>query len=256
MGKVFIGTSGFFYPHWREVFYPEILPQKDWLLYYTKHFDTVELNVSFYRLPKREVFESWRKKAGDKFVFAVKGWKTITHIKKLKNCQEEIKRFFEVVSVLNTPEVVLRLRHTSGMKLKNVILWQLPPSLKFDRERLKNFLAILPKNWRHAFEFRHPSWRNEKTWEILRKHKAAVVFQDYPGWPIFEEITAPFVYLRFHGKESLYSSCYTEKELSDWARKIKNWQKQGLDVYAYFNNDVLGYAVENAKTLESLVQLD
>ena len=149
----------------------------------------------------------------------------------------------------------MRLRHTSGVKLKNIILWQLPPSLKFDEERLKNFLAILPKNWRHAFEFRHSDWGRKETWEILQRHKAAVVFQDFPEWPIFEEVTAPFVYLRFHGKESLYSSCYTEKELKSWAEKIKNWQKRGLDVYAYFNNDALGHAVKNAKKLERLVQL-
>jgi len=232
--KIFVGTSGFSYPHWRGIFYPENLPQKDWFLYYTKHFDTVELNVSFYRLPRREIFEGWRRRAGDKFVFAVKGWRMITHIRKLKKCQEEIKRFFEAAN---------------GLKSKDMILWQLPPSLKFDSFLLVDFLAMLPKGWRHAFEFRHPSWGDEKTWEILRKYKAAAVFQDFPDWPIFEEVTADFVYLRFHGKESLYSSCYTEKELKDWAKKIKNWQKQGLDVYAYFNNDALGYAIENAKRL-------
>ena len=232
--KIFVGTSGFSYPHWRGIFYPENLPQKDWFLYYTKHFDTVELNVSFYRLPRREIFEGWRRRAGDKFVFAVKGWRMITHIRKLKKCQEEIKRFFEAAN---------------GLKSKDMILWQLPPSLKFDSFLLVDFLAMLPKGWRHAFEFRHPSWGDEKTWEILRKYKAAAVFQDFPDWPIFEEVTADFVYLRFHGKESLYSSCYTEKELKDWAKKIKNWQKQGWDVYAYFNNDALGYAIENAKRL-------
>ena len=245
-GKVFIGTSGFSYLHWRGIFYPKNLSQKDWFEYYVKHFNTVELNVSFYRLPRKESFESWRKKAGEKFVFAVKGWRLITHIKKLKNCREEVEKFFASAnSILNFK-----------FKILNLILWQLPPSLKFDGERLKNFLAILPKNWRYAFEFRHPSWGRKETWEILRKRKAAVVFQDFPDWPIFEEITADFVYLRFHGKTSLYSSCYTEKELSDWARKIKNWQRRGLDVYGYFNNDALGYAVENAKALERLVQLD
>jgi len=252
-GKVFIGTSGFSYLHWRGIFYPKNLPQKDWFEYYVKHFNTVELNVSFYRLPKKEAFGSWRKKAGENFVFAVKGWRMITHIKKLRNCQEEVGKFFEAVDGLKSQ--ILNLK-SKNLKTKDIILWQLPPSLRFDGGRIKDFLVFLPKGWRYAFEFRHPSWGREKAWGILRKYGAAVVFQDYPGWPIFEEITAPFVYLRFHGKESLYSSCYTEKELKTWAEKIKNWQKQGLDVYAYFNNDALGYAVENAKTLERLVQLD
>ena len=255
-GKIFIGTSGFAYPHWRGIFYPQDLPEKDWFSYYVRHFDTVELNVSFYRLPRKEAFESWRKKAGNNFVFAIKGWRMITHIKKLKNCQEEVEKFFASANPINTPEVVLRLRHTSGVRFLNLVLWQLPPSLKFDSFRLADFLAMLPGNWRYAFEFRHPSWGSEKTWEVLRKYKAAVVFQDFPGWPIFEGVTADFVYLRFHGKESLYSSCYTEKELKDWAGKIKNWQKQGLDVYAYFNNDALGYAIGNAKKLKRFVQLD
>jgi uncharacterized protein YecE (DUF72 family) len=193
-------------------------------------------------LPRKEVFENWRKKAGEDFVFAIKGWRMISHIKKLKNCQEEIEKFLGALGGLR------RLG-------KNIILWQLPPSLGFDGGRLGNFLAILPKDWRYAFEFRHQSWGRKETWEILQRHKVAVVFQDYPEWPIFEEVTAPFVYLRFHGKESLYSSCYTEKELKSWAEKIKKWQKQGLDVYVYFNNDALGYAVENAKALERLVQL-
>jgi len=248
-GKIFIGTSGFAYPHWRGIFYPENLPGKDWFLYYVKHFDTVELNVSFYRLPRKEAFASWRKKAGNNFVFAIKGWRMISHIKKLKNCQEEIKKFFEAANGLKSKMLNLKSKNYS------IILWQLPPSLKLDSFRLANFLAMLPGNWRYAFEFRHPSWGSEKTWEILRKHKAAVVFQDFPGWPVFEEITADFVYLRFHGKESLYSSCYTEKELKDWAKKIKNWQKQGLDVYVYFNNDALGYAIENAKRLKRFAQL-
>jgi uncharacterized protein YecE (DUF72 family) len=244
--KILVGTSGFSYPHWRGIFYPENLPQKDLFLYYKKHFDTVELNVSFYRLPRKEAFENWRKKAREGFVFAIKGWRMITHIRKLKNCQEEVERFFASAnSILNFK-----------FKILNLVLWQLPPRLKFDSSRLADFLVMLPKNWRYAFEFRHPSWGRKETWEILRKHKAAVVFQDFPDWPVFEELTADFVYLRFHGKESLYSSCYTEKELKSWAKKIKNWQKQGLDVYAYFNNDALGWAVKNAKKLKRFVQLD
>lgn len=252
--KIFVGTSGFSYPHWRGSFYPADLPQKDWFLYYTKYFDTVELNASFYQLPRREIFAGWRKKAdkshppAGSFAFAIKGWRWITHIKKLKNCQEELKKFFEAANELNPAMSNIKY------KTSNMVLWQLPPSLKADGQRLADFLPLLPSGWRYAFEFRHPSWGEEGVWKILRQFGAAVVFQDYPEWPIFEEITADFVYLRFHGRTSLYSSCYTEKELKTWAGKIKKWASQGLDVYAYFNNDALGYAVENAQRLKQLLE--
>ncbi|MBU3957338.1 DUF72 domain-containing protein [Patescibacteria group bacterium] len=247
MAEVWIGTSGFSYPHWgKGVFYPPDLPQRDWFLYYTKQFDTVELNVSFYRLPKKETFVNWREKAGPKFVFAVKGSRFITHIKRLKDCQEPVKRFFEAASLLLGD----RTSHQVGPR--QVVLWQLPPRYKANLERLSQFLKLLPKNWRHTFEFRNESWLTDEIYKILKKHKAAIVFQDNPGWPITEKITADFVYLRFHGKTHLYSSCYTENELKEWAKKIKNWQKEGLDCYAYFNNDALGYAVENAQALKQL----
>lgn len=262
MNKIFIGTSGFSYPHWKGIFYPKNLPPKDWFLYYRKHFDTVELNVSFYRLPKKETFSKWRKIAGPPaggFVFSVKGWRWITHIRKLKNCQEEVRKFFDAAGELNRESRIMN--HDSEFKIhnSNVVLWQLPPNLGVDLERLANFLEILPKNppagrqgWRHAFEFRHPTWADKEIFSLLQKSNAAVVFQDYPDWPIIREITADFVYLRFHGRTGLYSSCYTKKELKNWAEKIKNWQKQGLDVYAYFNNDALGYAIQNAQKLKEL----
>lgn len=242
-GKIFIGTSGFFYPHWREVFYPSDLPQKDWLKYYSQYFKTVEINSSFYHLPKKSTFEKWGKEAGSparqlagNFVFSIKGWRWITHIKRLKNCQEEIKKFFEALTGL-TPN------------LKNIILWQLPPGMVFDEVRLKNFLVTLPPELRHAFEFRNASWLNNRVFDLLRQNKAAVVIQDFPEWPITEELTANFVYLRFHGRTSLYSSCYTGRQLVSWAGKIKEWQKRCLDIYVYFNNDALGHAVKNAQSL-------
>lgn len=233
--SVFIGTSGFSYPYWQGEFYPSDLPQGEWFSYYVKHFNTVELNVSFYRLPKKETFVNWRAKAGPGFVFAVKGSRFITHVKKLRNCQEPLKRFFEAASGL--------------MDTSEVVLWQLPPKFRADSERLVEFLKLLPRDWRHAFEFRHESWLKEAIYDILTQHNSAVVFQDFPDWPMSEEITADFIYLRFHGKTALYSSCYTKKELTAWAQKIKTWREKGLDCYAYFNNDALGYAVENTREL-------
>lgn len=274
MGVAYIGTSGFSYPHWRGVFYPQNLPQSKWFEYYCRHFDTVELNVSFYRLPKKETFENWRKKAGPGFVFAIKGNRYITHVKRLKDCREAVERFFEAAEGL-----VLPPRKSHGFSLdytrdqpatiRGVVLWQLPPKFKLSSnqaiERLSKFLEILPKDWRssqtrqprltwrQAFEFRDKSWNNTRVCDLLRQYKVAVVFQDFPGWPITEETTADFVYLRFHGRQTLYSSCYTKKNLEGWARKIRRWLNKDLDVYAYFNNDALGYAVENARTLKKLV---
>jgi len=239
MAKVYVGTSGFSYPHWgKGVFYPQDLPQREWFLYYVKQFDTVELNVSFYRLPKKETFAGWRKKAGRKFVFSVKGSRYITHIKRLKDCQKPVKTFFQ---------------NANGIKNKNdVVLWQLPPRYKVNLERLSQFLKILPEGWRHAFEFREKSWLDEKVYKVLKKYNAAIVFQDYPDWPIAEEVTADFVYLRFHGKAHLYTSCYTKKDLEGWAKKIRGWIKKDLDCYVYFNNDALGYATENARDLKRM----
>jgi len=247
MAKIYIGTSGFSYPHWgKGVFYPKDIPQAKWFEYYCQHFKTVELNVSFYRLPKKETFVNWRKRAGKDFVFSVKGSRYITHIKRLKDCQEPVKRFFEAAEPLGG----LTSRE---VRPHQVVLWQLPPRFRVNLERLSQFLKILPKNWRHAFEFRSSTWLTVKVYELLRKHNAAIVFQDSPGWPITNRITADFVYIRFHGRTHLYSSCYTENELKNWAKKIRSWQKRGLDSYAYFNNDALGHAVENAQKLRQLV---
>lgn len=241
LNKLFIGTSGFSYPHWRGSFYPQNLAQKDWFSFYVKHFKTVELNVSFYRLPKKATFEKWRAVAGPPaggFVFSVKGSRFITHVKKLKDCRQPLRRLMESAAPLASA--------------KTVVLFQLPPKFKANPGRLANFLKLLPKNWRYAFEFRNESWLAKEAFVLLKKHRAAVVFQDFPDWPMTEEGTADFVYLRFHGRQRLYSSCYTEKELKSWVKKIKVWQKQGKDVYAYFNNDAMGYAVDNAKQLRNL----
>lgn len=252
MAQAFIGTSGFSYPHWRPTFYPPGLPQSKWFDLYCQHFNTIEINTSFYRLPKNKVFENWKKTAGQGFVFSVKGSRFITHIKKLKNCDQAVEKFFEAANGLNPKEKITsdRLPVTN---YSNLVLWQLPPQFKTNYSRLKKFLRILPKNWHHAFEFRNPSWLNPRTFGLLKNYQAAVVFQDQSTWPQTEKITANFVYLRFHGSTSLYSSNYSLSGLSSWAKKITSWLKQGLDIYAYFNNDALGYAVENAKTLKKLI---
>lgn len=249
MPKVFIGTSGWQYSHWRGNFYPPDLPYKYWLKFYAKHFNTVEVNSSFYRHTRASTFEKWVSETPNDFVFSVKGNRFITHIKRLKDCEDLVEIFFENLKPL------LATRAKSAAK--HVVLWQLPPSLKAEKERLKEFIKFLPKSFRHAFEFRHPSWTTDT---IKRNFKSlmlefAVVLQDWKDWPIFEEAMGDFVYVRFHGKDQLYASGYSKEELAIWSEKMQKWMKEGKDVYAYFNNDALGYAVPNAQTLKSLMGL-
>jgi uncharacterized protein YecE (DUF72 family) len=245
---VFIGTSGYNYPHWwNGVFYPSDLPQKKWLEYYTGFFDTVELNVSFYRLPQKNVFEGWYKRTPKHFLFAVKGSRFITHIRRLKDCREPLSLLFN---------------HASSLKEKlGVMLWQLPPRFKFKIERLEEFcvlLSTLPRSklHRHVFEFRDESWFCNEAFRILEEFRFAFCIAHGSGLPFAERITSNFVYLRLHGGEWLYGSDYSEKELKQWAGKIQDWEKKGKIVFAYFNNDAYGFALKNALTLKKLVSQD
>ena len=238
MGRAYIGTSGWQYSNWQGSFYPQDLPTSRWFTFYTKYFDTVEVNSSFYHQTKATTFQKWQKVTASNFVFTVKGHRFVTHIKRLKECNEALKVFFDNVSVL------------SG---RHIILWQLPPSLKQDLARLSAFLNLLPIRFKHAIEFRHRSWVNRETWEVLRKYNVGAVFQDWREWPKIREVTADFVYFRFHGNKILYTSKYTDEELSGWADVIKKYLREGKDVYAYFNNDSACFAVSNAITLKNLV---
>lgn len=239
MASIFVGTSGFSYPHWQGVFYPQNLKQKDWLRYYSEHFDTVEINATFYHQMKPQTFRNWRKIVGPAFIFSIKGSRLITHVKRLRDCQESLENLMEGVKALAKPPSL------------DVILFQLPPHWQANPARLKEFIGILPKDFRFAFEFRDKSWLSKEIYKILKAANCALVIQDSPYWPTKEIITSDFTYLRFHGSKRLYSSSYSDRELKIWAKKIKKWRKSGLDVYAYFNNDALGYAIENAKTLKS-----
>lgn len=241
--EVRIGTSGWIYPHWRERFYPAHLPPSQWLVFYAQHFDTVEVNNSFYRLPKRETFERWRAETPDNFAFSVKASRFITHMKKLRDVGESLQRFFAATEGL-------------GEKLR-VVLWQLPPNLKADLERLASFLRQLPPHCLHALEFRHASWWQEQgVWRVLERFRAAHCVPILPTLPkeLAKRVTAPFVYLRFHGWDGFYFGCFPDEELAWWAERIRQWQKQGLTVFAYFNNDANAYAVSNALTLKRLMK--
>jgi uncharacterized protein YecE (DUF72 family) len=242
MAKLYVGTSGYAYSHWEGIFYPGNLPKTKKLEYYCQHFDTVELNNTFYRLPGEKVFESWCKRTPKNFIFAVKVSRFITHVKKLVDCQEPWKIFLKRALILKE-------------KL-GPLLFQLPPFLKAEPKKLEDFGEMIlkesSKGLRFAFEFRNESWCNEKIYQLLKKFNFAWVVVDSPEWPKVYRVTADFVYVRMHGSKILFGSKYTKRELEDLAKRIKKWKKQNLDVYCYFNNDAYGYAVEDATELLKL----
>ena len=237
--KLWIGTSGWVYPHWRGVFYPDGLPTARWLDYYTRHFRTVELNNSFYRLPSEGAFRAWGEVAPEGFLFAVKANRFITHMKKLKDAAEPLGRFLGRARLL-------------GDKL-GPVLYQLPPRWKCNLPRLRQFLSLLPPDLLHAFEFRDRSWLNEGVFALLEEHGAAFCVISMPGFPCPLRATAPFVYIRMHGSGVLYGGCYSEDELRRWAERIEGFLDEGRDVYVYFNNDAFGYAVQNARRLGEML---
>jgi len=244
--KTFVGTSGYNYPHWSDgIFYPRELPENRWLEHYTNFFNTVELNVSFYRLPKKSSFENWRKRTPQNFIFTVKGSRFITHIKKLKECEEPLKIFFNNVQ---------GLREKLG-----AVLWQLPPNLHAHRDKLEAFCKIIhrlrvSKSTHHSFEFRHQSWFCEEIYSILRNYGFSLCIAHSKMWPRAEVVTSDSIYFRFHGGDILYGSNYSETELQEWAWKAKDWMKKGKNIFAYFNNDACAFAVKNALRFKQLLE--
>ena len=232
-----IGTSGWNYKHWKEIFYPAKVSVSKWLDFYAYHFDTVEVNATFYRFPKIETFDSWHEKTPANFLWAVKASKFITHTKRLKDSKEPIERLYNSID---------RLKEKLGP-----VLFQLPPNLPFDKELLTSFCENLKSNHQHVLEIRHPSWSDTQVFEILKQHNIAFCISDTAGrYPYHEVITADFLYIRLHGSKKLYASEYTEEELQKWAQKIKNWN---IQVYIYFDNDFQGFAIKNAKRLKEIL---
>jgi len=239
MPEYYIGTSGWHYEDWRGLFYPADLPKSKWLEFYARHFPTVELNSSFYRLPSERAFVNWREASPQGFIFAVKVSRFITHIKRLKDVQEPLQNFFKRADLLKA-------------KL-GPLLYQLPPNMKRHDDRLESFLALLPVQYCHVFEFRHESWFDNGVFEILKRHNAGWCVFDMPDFTSPVVATAEFAYVRFHGSAGLYSSNYSDRELSSWAKKIADVGKSLKAVYIYFNNDIAGYALNNARTLMQFI---
>ncbi len=238
-GRCFIGTSGWYYQHWYGPFYPKGLSKDKLFPYFAQSFNTVELNNTFYHLPKETTVKGWYKKAPKDFVFAVKASRFITHIKRLANLGD-------------SPKVFLKRAHLLKEKL-GPILYQLPPSMKKDPKRLAGFLKRLPKRARNVVEFRHQSWLDEEVFDLLKKFDVAHCIVSMPDFPTVIKNTADFTYIRMHGGSSLYTSNYSQAELKACAGWIKKFLKNGLDTYVYFNNDACGYAVKNAMALRKLV---
>jgi uncharacterized protein YecE (DUF72 family) len=238
--KYYIGCSGWHYEHWRGLYYPQELPRSKWLSFYAQQFDTVELNNSFYRVPSEKAFTTWRESTPDDFIIAVKVSRFITHIKRLRNLGSAVEDFLSRAGLLKE-------------KL-GPLLYQLPPSMKRNDELLRSFLSSLPTKYQHVIEFRHESWIDEAVFDILRRHNVGLCVFDMPGFTCPLVATSDFAYVRFHGSEGLYSSCYSDEQLADWATRIARLGRGVKASYIYFNNDALAFAVENAMTLANLLQ--
>ena len=238
MRPVRIGCSGWVYKDWKGEIYPEDLPQRRWLERYAEEFGTVEVNNTFYRLPTTAAVERWAAETPDDFVFAVKGSRYTTHVKRLLSFPRYSERFFERIQPL-----------VEAGKL-GPVLWQLPGNFKRDDERLAGALeALRDRPGRHAFEFRHPTWFTADVYEILGEHDAALVIGDDPERPFQErKLTASWTYLRFHRGSAGRRGKYSSRELVSWRRRIAAWRSRH-EVFAYFNNDWEGYAPRNASEL-------
>ena len=239
-GKVWIGASGWVYKHWRNgVFYPKGLPVDEQLAYYADQFSTVEVNNTFYRLPERDVFESWREQTPKAFLFAVKASRYLTHMKKLNEPEEPIERLMD---------------HASGLKEKlGPILFQFPHTWPVHVERLEPFLKLIRRRRgkRFAFEFRHKSWLTEEVYKLLEEADAALCMPLAPGMPIDERLTTSWTYIRFH--HGTHEVGFTAQHLAAWAKRIRSLVRKGVDVYAYFNNDAEGHAIRDAQRLRELL---
>src|SRR5919106_2263920 len=267
-----IGISGWRYEPWRGVFYPEDLAQRRELEYCGQHFATVEINGSFYSLQRPEYYRQWYDETPQGFLFAVKGSRYITHMLRLNRIEKPLANFFA--------SGILNLRDKLGP-----FLWQFPPMFTFKRGKLEAFFRLLPRTTeqalalarrrdarmigrsrlaidarralRHAVEIRHPSFMNNDFIALLKKHDIGLVVADTAGkWPKMFHVTADFVYVRLHGDVQIYTSGYTDRALDGWARRIRNWDKDGRDVYVYFDNDVKVKAPFDALNLMRMLGLE
>jgi uncharacterized protein YecE (DUF72 family) len=238
-GTVYIGTSGWTYKSWADAFYPSGLPATEQLKFYASKYPAVEINRSFYRLPTEKAFADWRRQASDGFVYAVKGSRAVTHFKRLRPGAKSLD--------------LLLHRSRALHEHLGPILWQLPPTLKKDSDRLRGFLQTLDRGIRHAIEFRHPSWLSDDIFALLKEYHVAQVALSSQAMPMCLEITAKFAYVRFHGLAGGAAHDYTDNELRPWAKFLRESAQQGLLAFVFFNNDANSRAPLNAQRLIHLV---
>ena len=238
--RIHIGTSGWHYNHWKGPFYPEDLPSEEFLKFYQCHFHTVEINHSFYQLPKKKTLKIWRNTVPAGFIFSVKGSRYMTHVKKLKEPKKPVSTFLRRIEALEE-------------KL-GPVLFQLPPRWKFNPDRLRRFLEILPDRYRYAFEFRDTSWFGKETLRILEQRGVAFCIYEFAGTVSPKHVTADFIYIRLHGpKEKAYQGQYDTRVLSGWAGAFAAWTKKKKEIFCYFDNDEAGYAAQDALRLQNMI---
>lgn len=239
-----VGTSGWSYKHWAEVFYPKDIRSDKYLEYYITRFDCVELNSSFYNLPRETTVAGWMNRTPGTFRFCPKLSRLITHQMQLVNIEEALQRFFYVFEIMKD-----RL---------GPVLVQLPPGLVYDKTLICSFFNLLKEKqdrYQFAVEVRNKSWINDNFLELLSQYRIAFVIADSGNrYPYYEAVTAGFVYLRFHGREQLYASDYSEDALWQYGEKIRSWLSEGKEVWAFFNNDYYGFAVKNAERLREIIK--
>lgn len=236
-----IGTSGWTYGHWRGAFYPERLKAAEWFAFYAQHFDCCEINGSFYRLPSEAAVARWAAKAPAGFVFAWKVSRYLTHAKKLKEPADSLSLIFG------------RMRRLGAHA--GPALFQLHPLMKRDDARLEALLQQLPGDFRHAIEFRHPSWYVDPVYALLRAHRVAFCISDHHDAPSPWVETADLVYLRGHGPGGHYHGSYDDETLAEWARRIAHAHAAGREVHAYFDNDIGAEAPRDAQRLRAMLEL-
>lgn len=243
-GKIHIGTSGWSYKHWRNGFYPQKLRQADWFRYYAERFQTVEINNSFYRLPTAKAVAHWAAESPAGFQFCPKMSRYLTQYKKLHDPEEPLERFFEVFHPL---------QHKMGP-----VLIQLPPALSFNYDVAEAFFQLLATTYRSypfVLEIRHSSWLEIDPLALMTRYNIGFVISQSNGkFPYAEVVTSETIYLRFHGPEALYASPYSEEMLQTYAGKIRSWKEEGHTVWAFFNNDIHGYATQDAQRLRELFE--
>jgi len=242
---ILAGTSGWSYNHWVKRFYPEGLDKKEWFSYYTQYFNTVELNMSFYRYPFPNMLKGWKNKMPDNFKMTFKANRQITHYKKFHEVEEELNKFYGMTK---------NLQGNTGC-----ILFQTPPSFQCDEGNFRlmlKFMDLLNRSFNNVIEFRHPSWWNRDVVKLLKAHNVSFCSVSGLDMPPEVVISANFGYFRFHGPGKPYASEYSEEQLVSWADTISQKAKQNSlkEVYCYFNNDYFGYAVENAKRMDELLK--